>query len=58
MADEPISHQTIEDAYKVPESIINRLPSSIESREAKRILEIARDLTYRARERVKESTDE
>jgi hypothetical protein len=49
---EHVSHEQIEGAFGVPTEILSRLPDSIESREAGRLVKIAEDLTHQARERA------
>ena len=46
-------YQEIEDAYKGVEHVIDALPKSNLTERAKANLDIARDLTYRAREGIK-----
>ena len=54
MSNEPISHQEIERVFQAePDKIIARLPDCIESREAKRLAPILKDLVHHARERVR-----
>ena len=45
--------QSLADAYDQPARVLDALPSTTESREAGRLLDLSRDLAYRARERVK-----
>ena len=53
-AEKPPDHETLERVLeKAPMEIIDRLPECVESREARRLIPVVRDLAYRARERMK-----
>lgn len=54
MADKPLSHEDIEKwVQQQPLDVIRRLPDSVESREAVRLIEITTDLAHHALEKVK-----
>jgi hypothetical protein len=55
---EIVSHQEIEDAYRWAGEITKRLPDSIESREARRLIEVSEGLAHQARERVRPEPSE
>ena len=57
MSDVP-DHQTIEDAFRWPSEVVGRLPDSIETREARRLLEVSEGLAHQARERVRPPTED
>ena len=57
MVDVP-DHQNIEDAYRWANEVTKRLPDSIESREARRLIEISESLAHQARERHRPEPDE
>jgi hypothetical protein len=47
-----ISHEDIEGAYKPATEIIAKLPDTTETREARRLVDVAEKLTHEARERT------
>lgn len=52
--DQPVSHEAIERVLKTePLRVIETLPDCVESREAKRLVEVVDDLAHRALERIK-----
>lgn len=53
MTDTPLTHETIENAFKPAAEVIARLPDTTESREARRLVDVAEKLTHEARERVR-----
>lgn len=54
MPDTPITHEELETVLKTrPLEAIGKLPDCVESREAKRLVEVVDDLAHRARERIK-----
>ena len=46
-------HQSIEDAYRPPADMLDRLPDSVERREAKRLLDCSQEIAHVARERLR-----
>jgi hypothetical protein len=49
---EHLTNEQIEGAFAVPTVILKRLPDSIESREAGRLVRIAEELAHEARDRA------
>jgi hypothetical protein len=49
---EHLTNEQIEGAFAVPTEILKRLPDSIESREAGRLVRIAEELAHEARDRA------
>lgn len=45
------SHEMIEEAFMAPKDVLTELPNVTETREARRLLDIAADLAHAAREK-------
>lgn len=53
MPEQPLTHEVIERAVKTePLRVLSTLPDCVESREAKRLVEIVDGLAHQAREKV------
>lgn len=44
-------HEAVENVFKGVKSVVSRAPDCIESREAKRLLDVAEQLTHQAEEK-------
>jgi hypothetical protein len=55
MAD--LTHEDIESAYRPATDVMTRLPNTTNSREVKRLLEVAEALTHQVREEAKRSPE-
>jgi hypothetical protein len=53
----PISHEGIEQAFKPAAEVIAKLPDTTETREARRLVDVAERLTHESRERTQPCTD-
>lgn len=52
-----VSHEMIERAFKAPAEIIEKLPETTETREVRRLLTVAEQLTHETRERTQPCND-
>jgi hypothetical protein len=53
VTEQPPDHEQIETVYRVAREVTARLPDVTESREARRLLQVAEKLAYIAREKAK-----
>lgn len=53
-----VTHEDIEGAYKPAAEVIAKLPDTTETREARRLVDVAEQLTHEARERTKPCSDD